>query len=46
MKRSFKESIQAAVIKQALKYVSKDPEENIPRLIKWVERYDKSTARQ
>ena len=40
MKRTFKESIQATAVKQALKYVNKDPEENIPRIIKWVERYD------
>ena len=40
MKRTFKESIQATAVKQALKFVNKDPEENIPRIIKWVERYD------
>ena len=40
MKRTFKESIQATAVKQALKYVNKDPEENIPKIIKWVERYD------
>ncbi|MCD7820695.1 MAG: radical SAM protein [Clostridiales bacterium] len=36
--KSFKESVQAFAIKQAMNYLEGNPEENIPKLMTWVDR--------
>ncbi|MCD7830178.1 MAG: radical SAM protein [Clostridiales bacterium] len=38
MSKSFKESVQAFAIKQAMNYLEGNPEENIPKLMTWVDR--------
>jgi hypothetical protein len=41
MKRTFKESMQAFAVKQALHYLDKDPEKDFPKIIRWAEKFDK-----
>ena len=39
MDNTLKEKVQAIGVKQVLKYLEKDPEENIPKIIDWLEKY-------
>ena len=41
MKRTFKESMQAFAVKQALHYLDEDPEKDFPKIIRWAEKFDK-----
>jgi len=39
--KSIKEKVQAFGVKQALAYLDKDPDTNIPKLLDWIEKYDR-----
>lgn len=41
-KNSIKGKVQLAIIKQALKYMEKDPDKNLPKLIDWADKIDKT----
>jgi MoaA/NifB/PqqE/SkfB family radical SAM enzyme len=38
--KSMMETIQSFAVKQALKYVQKEPEKNLPKLLDWADRFD------
>ncbi len=40
-RKNIKESLQSFGMKRALSYLDKDPDRNIPRLMSWVERFDR-----
>ena len=35
------ETIQSAAVRQALKYIEQEPEKNLPKLLDWVDKFDK-----
>ena len=41
MSRTFKENMQAFAVNQALKNIDEDPEKSLPKIIGWVEKFDK-----
>ena len=41
MSRTFKENMQAFAVNQALKYFDEDPDKSLPKIIGWVEKFDK-----
>ena len=40
--RTMVESTKAFGVKQVLRYIDKNPDKNIPKLLSWMERYDKN----
>jgi len=40
-RRNFVENLQSYAIRKTLKYLDSDPDKNIPKFMKWIERYDK-----
>ena len=43
---SMLETIQSAAAKQALKYIEHEPEKNLPKLLDWVDKFDKDNLYQ
>ena len=43
---SFSESAKAFAVKQVISYLDKDPDQNIPKVIAWLEKYDKNNYLQ
>ncbi len=41
MSKSFKENMQTFAVNQALKYFDEDPDKSLPKIIGWVEKFDK-----
>lgn len=41
---SFSESVKAFGVKQVLGYLQKDPENNIPKILDWLEKYGGDVA--
>lgn len=41
MSRSFVESMESFAVKRALNYLDNDPDRNIPKLLAWVDRFDR-----
>ena len=39
--RTIKESTKAFGVKQVLKYIDRNPDENIPKILNWLENHDK-----
>lgn len=39
--KSMLETIQSAAVRQALKYIEQEPEKNLPKLLDWVDKFDK-----
>ena len=37
---AFKESVETFAVKRALEYLDKDPQNNLPKLVDWVDRFD------
>lgn len=42
--RSLKQNMQALAVKTALRYLGDDPDANLPKLLDWVDRFDKDDA--
>ena len=40
------ESVQSFAVKQALKYVEREPEKNLPKLLEWADKFDKDNLYQ
>ena len=40
------ESVQSFAVKQALKYVEREPEKNLPKLLEWADKFDKDNIYQ
>ena len=38
---ALKENMEAFAVKQALSYLDRDPEKNLPKLLDWVDRFDR-----
>lgn len=38
---ALKENVEAFAVKQALAYMDKDPEKNLPKLLDWFDRFDR-----
>ena len=41
MSRTFKENVQAFAVKQVLNYLDENPEKSFPKILTWVEKFDK-----
>lgn len=41
---AFKENVEAFAIKQALSYMDKDPERNLPKLLDWFDKFDRKNT--
>lgn len=42
--KSLKETLQAFGLKKVLSYLENDPDNNIPKIIEWIERFDKEKS--
>ena len=41
---TFKENVEAFAIKQILSYMDKDPQNNLPKLLDWFDKFDRKNT--